>query len=123
MLLRPPTITLTDSHFPYTTLSRSLALLHRRRRHREVHGIGRQSLGRGLEAEPGPGGVLVEQADHGLAPQRRHLGDRTGRDLGEVVRSEEHTSELQSLMHISYAVFCLKHKNNILLYNINIITL
>src|SRR3546814_8701355 len=33
-------------------------------------------------------------------------------DLGQIIRSEEHTSELQSLMRISYAVFCLKKKNN-----------
>src|SRR3546814_4890113 len=39
---------------------------------------------------------------------RRRVGDRTGG--GATVRSEEHTSELQSLMRISYAVFCLKKK-------------
>src|SRR3546814_5422353 len=37
----------------------------------------------------------------------------TARQLGQALRSEEHTSELQSLMRISYAVFCLKKKNNI----------
>src|SRR3546814_8709532 len=76
--------------------------------------------------------VPVAGANRGVAPFRRHLlaeqrGDRRagalegnvgGLDagqavehhLGEVVRSEEHTSELQSLMRSSYAVFCLKKK-------------
>src|SRR3546814_6491039 len=40
-----------------------------------------------------------------------HIGDACLRDLGDALRSEEHTSELQSLMRISYAVFCLKQKN------------
>src|SRR3546814_8093395 len=46
-----------------------------------------------------------------LCPQQRHP-DRTAADVrgGQTVRSEEHTSELQSLMRISYAVFCLKKK-------------
>src|SRR3546814_7264575 len=59
--------------------------------------------------------VLVSHGDHG-----RHFGDQAnGRDVamvrigdvgGVVIRSEEHTSELQSLMRISYAVFCLNKK-------------
>src|SRR3546814_3835259 len=52
------------------------------------------------------------QIDHDHLPQRRE--PRTGEDVGDAenghMRSEEHTSELQSLMHISYAVFCLKKK-------------
>src|SRR3546814_2745654 len=51
---------------------------------------------------------VVEVADHlarlGAIPQTRF-------DVGKCLRSEEHTSELQSLMRISYAVFCLKKKN------------
>src|SRR3546814_11643859 len=94
MIRRPPRSTRTDTLFPYTTLFRSpdqyrdqLRLLPRRRRpaHAARHG---QLLG-GLRGGAGRGVVL---------PVRR------GR------RSEEHTSELQSLMRISYAVFCLKKK-------------
>src|SRR3546814_3467483 len=64
--------------------------------------------------------VAVAQAgllgrDHDVRPAQ-HLtglgGYVQGHDLVEVVRSEEHTSELQSLMRISYAVFCLKKKKN-----------
>src|SRR3546814_7943772 len=43
---------------------------------------------------------------------RLDLGDTDWDAIGEWLRSEEHTSELQSLMRISYAVFCLKKKNN-----------
>src|SRR3546814_2029871 len=52
------------------------------------------------------GGTLSLVVASGFAPMMQHV-------LPEIVRSEEHTSELQSLMRISYAVFCLKKKNNI----------
>src|SRR3546814_3707813 len=52
---------------------------------------------------------VARPLDQGLPPTR-HI-DRTGQ--ATLYRSEEHTSELQSLMRISYAVFCLKKKNNI----------
>src|SRR3546814_3722740 len=52
------------------------------------------------------------------APLRRfpacHLGERRGHETSRCARSEEHTSELQSLMRISYAVFCLKKKTIII---------
>src|SRR3546814_15299234 len=83
---RPPRSTRPYTLFPYTTLSRS-----RRGSRRRPHG-GRQRLPRG---------------DRRGAPQAR--GDDRGGGNG---RSEEHTSELQSLMRISYAVFCLKKKTN-----------
>src|SRR3546814_9151240 len=56
-------------------------------------------------------GVIVAAAlaDAGLALGERYLSSRIGEG---VIRSEEHTSELQSLMRISYAVFCLKKKTN-----------
>src|SRR3546814_1318768 len=84
MIRRPPTSTRTDTLFPYTTLFRSV---DRRRA--------------GPDARHGP--------DH----RARVDGDRPGRQGGRaaVLRSEEHTSELQSLMRISYAVFCLKKKS------------
>src|SRR3546814_6840853 len=46
-----------------------------------------------------------------LAALETMTRDQIHREIGELVRSEEHTSELQSLMRISYAVFCLKKKN------------
>src|SRR3546814_8125865 len=81
MIRRPPRSTRTDTLFPYTTLFRSVAAVGRQRRHR-AHA---QAQGRSRAAK-----------QH--APV-----DKEG-------RSEEHTSELQSLMRISYAVFCLKKK-------------
>src|SRR3546814_3582746 len=87
MIRRPPRSTRTDTLFPYTTLFRSLP--GDRRRHRDV--------------------LLDEQdGDIALGGERR----QQFLDLAPGPRSEEHTSELQSLMRISYAVFCLKKKNN-----------
>src|SRR3546814_18802548 len=87
MIRRPPRSTRTDTLFPYTTLFRSdVALL--------VHiRDGAPEQLRALLVEPirrRPGAVQIQLFDDG--------------------RSEEHTSELQSLMRISYAVFCLKKK-------------
>src|SRR3546814_6797866 len=91
MIRRPPRSTRTDTLFPYTTLFRSADARHRVRHRREGAGSARrhraQSLRDGLD---GQGGLRAR-----FAP---------------VPRSEEHTSELQSLMRISYAVFCLKKK-------------
>src|SRR3546814_2057275 len=83
MIRRPPRSTRTDTLFPYTTLFRSPrgALARRPVQHR---------------CPPaGPRGTRRGPAEPGAAARRR---------------SEEHTSELQSLMRISYAVFCLKKK-------------
>src|SRR3546814_16259377 len=80
MIRRPPRSTRTDTLFPYTTLFRS----------------------------------LVEHAAPGAEHRADRLDDRFGDPVAAVLdagggdRSEEHTSELQSLMRISYAVFCLK---------------
>src|SRR3546814_6112059 len=101
MIRRPPGSTRTAPPFPDTTLFRS-----GRRRERSVRD--RACLGRvdrKAEGEPHP--RVVE----GLVGDV-HAGDRGVRRVDLVVgRSEEHTSELQSLMRISYAVFCLKKKN------------
>src|SRR3546814_6709677 len=83
MIRRPPRSTRTDTLFPYTTLFRSL--------HRRV--AGQVALV-----------VRLVGGDEGFQRGPRRLF----RDV--VHRSEEHTSELQSLMRISYAVFCLKNK-------------
>src|SRR3546814_15233978 len=89
MKRRPPRSTRTDTLFPYTTLFRSIATAQ------EPQDIGRGELIR----QPGQHDVRAEpaQIDVEIAPGRHE-------------RSEEHTSELQSLMRISYAVFCLKKK-------------
>src|SRR3546814_1341778 len=88
MVRRPPRSTRTDTLFPYTTLFRSVSF------------------------------HLPLLARRGLAPYGEVAGvalarDRIDAGMSRVVapRSEEHTSELQSLMRISYAVFCLKKKN------------
>src|SRR3546814_5556049 len=102
MIRRPPRSTRTDTLFPYTTLFRSR--LRRR---------ARRGLEQGLERQ------LVR-------PRRRvqfHTGDARfrpegGHRLRAKSRSEEHTSELQSLMRISYAVFCLKKKKTQTIHNI-----
>src|SRR3546814_8931902 len=90
MLRRPPGSTRTDSLFPYTTLFRSQRLCARRG--------GRRAGDRGA------GGAAAPAAS---APRWRMQSMRRWR---RPARSEEHTSELQSLMRISYAVFCLKKK-------------
>src|SRR3546814_1847341 len=100
MIRRPPRSTRTDTLFPYTTLFRSHSHYGGRFRadHRD-HARQAQGFSADLDAAAQPG------ADDG--------GRRPA--LGRLVRlqrrSEEHTSELQSLMRISYAVFCLKKKN------------
>src|SRR3546814_5525437 len=94
MIRRPPRSTRTDTLFPYTTLFRSYETRAARRRGRM-----------GITAAP----IGDAAADAGQAGTGRFI--TPGFKLGfALVRSEEHTSELQSLMRISYAVFCLKKK-------------
>src|SRR3546814_7557224 len=81
MIRRPPRSTRTDTLFPYTTLFRSKTGL---------------PVARASASAAGEKVVPSDAADSG--------------DVGAIARSEEHTSELQSLMRISYAVFCLKKK-------------
>src|SRR3546814_4515398 len=95
MIRRPPRSTRTDTLFPYTTLFRSV-LGGDRDRLAQPQRIG--------FAEPGfrcAALALVGDQGDRLAAATQPVGE---------VRSEEHTSELQSLMRISYAVFCLKKK-------------
>src|SRR3546814_8051414 len=108
MIRRPPRSTRTDTLFPYTTLFRS--------RNRAL----RWRLPSLFRTTPSP-----TSAAHGRKSARRVLLLRYSLRLNIVVsdrevagRSEEHTSELQSLMRISYAVFCLKKKNNIYIHTI-----
>src|SRR3546814_13417436 len=92
MIRRPPRSTRPDTLFPYTTLFRSNSL--------SLHGDG----GGGHR----PRRAHLLHCGHGPVPGRRLRGPVRDRHPG--TRSEEHTSELQSLMRISYAVFCLKKK-------------
>src|SRR3546814_8760410 len=100
MIRRPPRSTRTDTLFPYTTLFRSDAkagvenALREHRQHDEAGDYER---------------AIINAADC------LHPGADSGSEDNEIKRrsnhrSEEHTSELQSLMRISYAVFCLKKK-------------
>src|SRR3546814_4618939 len=93
MIRRPPRSTRTDTLFPYTTLFRSCCLT--------VTG----KKGNEFSADLSPETLAVTTLG-GLKK-----GERVNLEL--PLRSEEHTSELQSLMRISYAVFCLKKKNKI----------
>src|SRR3546814_4470161 len=117
MILRPPRSTRTDTLFPYTTLVRS--------------------AGRSI---PGKSGTIHPDGQNGLSSQKRIYGLAAKPDVNlsvfhfhrkgcngafittKAFRSEEHTSELQSLMRNSYAVSCLKQNNNktIKLYNQNL---
>src|SRR3546814_4726707 len=111
MIRRPPRSTRTDTLFPYTTLFRSSCPRNSRER----------AFGAAL-SHAGP--VFLHPRSHGaigkLAAPGAHIvlevrdsmrsRDRAGHRRVRNDRSEEHTSELQSLMRISYAVFCLKKK-------------
>src|SRR3546814_3145950 len=98
MIRRPPISTRTDPLFPYTTLFRSAGTIIRTRHH-DADRRALRTGNEGLAAVDDP--VVAIAAAAGL----HHGGVRAG-----AARSEEHTSELQSLMRISYAVFCLKKK-------------
>src|SRR3546814_5418877 len=105
MIRRPPRSTRTDTLFPYTTLFRSCCdprLL--------------QNVAGEFAAKFAQMVVFGAECRKALA-QRAQLGVQSlqlgfGQQHLKFVRSEEHTSELQSLMRISYAVFCLKKKKN-----------
>src|SRR3546814_7864302 len=106
MIRRPPRSTRTDTLFPYTTLFRSQ----------------RVAIARALAMKPRA--LLFDEPTSALDPESiKEVLDimvelaESGTTMvvvtHEMGRSEEHTSELQSLMRISYAVFCLKKKKTI----------
>src|SRR3546814_2174926 len=109
MIRRPPRSTRTDTRFPYTTLFRSRARIARQVEHHEAHPAPRRVVG--ITGAHGAAGVLEAAAPQPQLAVHRHRRPA----LGEP-RSEEHTSELQSLMRISYAVFCLNKKTAKYLY-------
>src|SRR3546814_7816123 len=89
MIRRPPRSTRTDTLFPYTTLFRSHSRLTE------------------------PGMLLTKKTAAAPDTAAESLFVQSlRRGMSQALRSEEHTSELQSLMRISYAVFCLKKKTN-----------
>src|SRR3546814_5963734 len=105
MIRRPPRSTRTDTLFPYTTLFRSPRRVRRPEtptRTRSLRMDHRQRCG-----QPG--------RHDWNSPDRRSVR------LSACFRSEEHTSELQSLMRISYAVFCLKKKKTTIQYKCTIV--
>src|SRR3546814_3857107 len=95
MIRRPPRSTRTDTLFPYTTLFRSLDWAHEALRW-AVTSLSTHAVSRSLQVFRSLQQPIPKTA----------VGDLL------LARSEEHTSELQSLMRISYAVFCLKKTNN-----------
>src|SRR3546814_2156675 len=111
MIRRPPISTRTDTLFPYTTLFRSLyddgaispadAAPCQGDRLRDAAGVRRLCPDRARQGLPASRLVAADPVE--LSRRRRFRA--------HARRSEEHTSELQSLMRISYAVFCLKKKN------------
>src|SRR3546814_2718643 len=103
MIRRPPRSTRTDTLFPYTTLFRS--------------GGGLRALWGAPSAAPSnlnplrARGIFAARKDNHMAAKKQKDSSADLRmNEKKWTRSEEHTSELQSLMRISYAVFCLKKK-------------
>src|SRR3546814_6724902 len=110
MIRRPPRSTRTDTLVPSTTLFRSLPVL------RELlHDVAYLVLEAHVQHAVG---LVEHQGAHAGQLQRLLRGELLDAARGaddhvrRVARSEEHTSELQSLMRISYAVFCLKKKTH-----------
>src|SRR3546814_4756973 len=92
MIRLPPRSTRTDTLFPYTTLFRSSRLVNRTARNPRFRSKARSRRKSCSRSCVSPSTSTISPFD------------------GQKKRSEEHTSELQSLMRISYAVFCLKKK-------------
>src|SRR3546814_5030050 len=104
MIRRPPRSTRTDTLFPYTTLFLSrLATTERGAGARPAHAPGSVSPGRSSSRASDATPVAQDVA----GPLRLQSNSKRLSCRARSYRSEEHTSELQSLMRISYAVFCL----------------
>src|SRR3546814_10175720 len=130
-VLRPPISTRTDTLFPYTTLFRSKRYLDGRATGRSSEKALRPTFGRRpaswrpacpklpTPAKPDhPDRQAASRRTRGTHdpdpkdPRRQSPNDLHTKLEPQIARSEEHTSELQSLMRISYAVFCLKKKQH-----------
>src|SRR3546814_7982756 len=111
MIRRPPRSTRTDTLFPSTTLFRSVQADAGELRAQAAHRDRAALAGVALDRDAGNalqrfGEILVGEFGDILGDDHIHRAGRIA-FLVECLRSEEHTSELQSLMRISYAVFCL----------------
>src|SRR3546814_3124876 len=127
MIRQPPRSTRTDTLFPYTTLFRSRALLSQAADRVPLLARAGTEIAASrfhARARPADGGGNDRKAERPFVSPRdlcrggaasAFRGGRVADPAGQSVslRSEEHTSELQSLMRISYAVFCLKKKNTL----------
>src|SRR3546814_2611523 len=111
MIRRPAVSTRTDTLFPYTTLFRSLVNALAASSKLGPVGVCRR---RPSVDAPGPAIRGWTELSSKATPPRRRCRSSTHRSMyqSRAKRSEEHTSELQSLMRISYAVFCLKKKTD-----------
>src|SRR3546814_9509806 len=102
MIRRPPRSTRTDTLFPYTTLFRSVQPLSAPGADQPAQAAARDAI------------IVLQPFAHLFGVEQRERAFEHGADLvarlQHIDRSEEHTSELQSLMRNSYAVFCLKKK-------------
>src|SRR3546814_7624620 len=109
MIRRPPRSTRTDTLFPYTTLFRSMSFLglYRDPTVAATTAACDWHIADLMDSEkPVSLYLVIPPSDISRTKPLVRLV------LNQIGRSEEHTSELQSLMRISYAVFCLKQKNN-----------
>src|SRR3546814_1656517 len=104
MIRRPPRSTRTDTLFPYTTLFRSASASSNVP---GIRGCGARSIQILLRFR----WTNLQERPHRTQTDETESGDNRIFVPQISVRSEEHTSELQSLMRISYAVFCLNKKN------------
>src|SRR3546814_4756642 len=109
MIRRPPGSTRTDTLFPYTTLFRSEDISVPKNSIENLSITPKKTLSQRLAESSDPRATPPTGKEAISALMKVGLVA-----VNAVVRSEEHTSELQSLMRISYAVFCLKKKNNTL---------
>src|SRR3546814_5955809 len=124
MIRRPPSSTRTDTLFAYTTLFRSRLAIERggligrfqskqedKRQRGGRHDVegGRRERARLLDKQGRDEGREAAEEHHRaiVANRQSRIAHAGGQKFAQESRSEEHTSELQSLMRISYAVFCL----------------
>src|SRR3546814_3831394 len=117
MIRRPPRSTRTDTHFPYTTLFRSIDAvaneLDRAHAQEYLEDFQDELVWLAIGKPTGALGEVGSDYSRDICEALAEFADAAGRVLehpAQEIRSDEHTSELQSLMRISYAVFCLKKK-------------
>src|SRR3546814_2476056 len=113
MIRRPPRSTRTDTLFPYTTLFRSVGYasgLHALDVPVHLQQVAVRHALAGLDHHFAL--LVLDRAGEGMELARDGIGHHRVAFLAQVGRSEEHTSELQSLMRISYAVLCSNNKTN-----------